>query len=96
MPAKAGIPLDGDSIMKIHFAFVACLALAGCNDVPTAAHSVGWYKEHAQEREDRLAKCDDDVGLDPDCLNAQQAENELANARKGIAPLTPIGKGGER
>ncbi|WP_108610803.1 EexN family lipoprotein [Aminobacter sp. MSH1] len=88
--------------MKTKIALVACLALAGCNEAPTAQHSVGWYKDHNAERTEQLRQCEDDFGKalsgvrTPDCHNARQAQNEIHNARKGIAPLTPIGKGGER
>lgn len=85
--------------MKIQIALVACLALAGCNEAPTAQHSVGWYKDHNAERIELLRQCEDEWGeatsglRTPDCHNARQAQNEIHNARKGLAPLTPLPKG---
>ncbi len=74
------------------FLFVGCLALAACsNTEPT--RTVEWYKEHAPERAEMLSSCRNNVGersLAPNCLNAQKAQNELDNARRGLAPLRPL------
>ncbi len=82
--------------MKIKIALIACLALAGCSDVaPT--QTVEWYKDHAPERAAMLADCQANPGereLTANCLNAQAAQNQLDNARTGIAPLAPLQQSG--
>ena len=71
------------------FSLLTCLALGACSDTePT--QTVAWYKEHAPERAEMLAGCRANVGersLAPNCVNAQQAQKELDNARSGYAPL---------
>lgn len=82
--------------MKINIALIACLSLAACSDAaPT--QTVEWYKDHAPERAAMLADCKSNLGereLTANCLNAQAAQNQLDNARTGIAPLAPLQKSG--
>lgn len=72
--------------MKTIFALiVAAAVLAGCGEKePT--RSVDWYKEHAAERKELLEKCRNHPGElenSPNCINAQEAEDQSANARRG-------------
>ena len=82
--------------MKFKILMIACLAMAGCSEVaPT--QTVEWYKDHAPERAAMLADCNANPGereLTANCLNAQSAQNQLDNARTGIAPLAPLQSGG--
>lgn len=85
--------------MNIKIALVAvCLALAGCSgNAPT--QTVEWYKNHEPERGDMLADCRANPGereLTANCVNAQAAQNQLDNARRGLAPLSPLQQGGGR
>jgi PBP1b-binding outer membrane lipoprotein LpoB len=78
--------------------FVA-VALTGCGE-NTPVQTVDWYKQHDTERKEMIAKCKASPGelsASPNCINAQQADNERANARRGW--LTPgavdLGKKGD-
>ena len=68
------------------FIFLALLSsLAGCGYHP-AAKTVDWYKEHPVERKAMLANCKShfgQIGESANCVNAQQADNQNANARRG-------------
>jgi predicted Fe-S protein YdhL (DUF1289 family) len=60
-------------------------ALIGCGE-STAVQTVEWYKDHNAERKEILVKCNNNLGeltKSPNCVNAQQAENEKGNARRG-------------
>ncbi|MDR2220221.1 MAG: EexN family lipoprotein [Methylobacillus sp.] len=49
--------------------------------ISTSAQTVGWYKTHDTEREEMLARCDNnpgELGNTPDCINATHAKNDAA------------------
>ena len=78
--------------MNMKIALAACIALAGCS-TPEPVQTVDWYKDHAPERQAMVAKCRANPGeleATPNCVNAIRAQNQLDNARRGLAPLTPI------
>jgi hypothetical protein len=55
---------------------VAVLALGACDGSPP--HDVTYYRDHDQERAEKIAQCDRDPGhLDysPNCRNAHDAES---------------------
>lgn len=65
------------------------VGLAGCGE-NTPVQTVDWYKQHDSERKAMVAKCKASPGelaASPNCVNAQHADNEKANARRGW--LTP-------
>lgn len=70
---------------KLSIILVVAAVLAGCGE-NTPVQTVDWYKAHDAERKEMLAKCKNNLGehaASPNCLNAQQADNEKANARRG-------------
>lgn len=83
-----------------NIALLALLAiLAGCGE-NTPVQTVDWYKEHEAERKEMLAKCEADpgrLGESANCVNAQQADNQKANARRGwVTPnAVDFGKKGD-
>jgi len=65
--------------------------LVGCTEPAEPVQSVDWYKEHATERADRLAKCRANPGElseTPNCINAERAES-LAALYAGCHPPPP-------
>ena len=73
--------------------------LAGCGE-NTPVQTVDWYKEHDAERKEMLTKCNADPGRlreSANCVNAQQADNQKANARRGwVTPnAVDFGKKGD-
>lgn len=84
---------------KLSIVLVVAAFLAGCGD-NTPVQTVDWYKTHDVEREEMLVNCKNNPGelaASPNCLNAQQAGNEKANARRGwLKPgAVDLGKKGE-
>ena len=70
---------------KIVLLVLLAAGLAGCGE-ETPVQTVDWYKDHDTERKEMLAKCKADpgqLGQSPNCINAKQAENQKANARRG-------------
>lgn len=70
---------------KVLAFFVVAAALAGCGEKETV-QSVDWYKENATERKTMIAECNSNPGerdSSPNCVNAQQAEDQSGNARRG-------------
>lgn len=64
---------------------VIAITLTGCGE-KEQVQSVDWYKENSAERKEMIAKCKDNAGElenSPNCANAQQADNESVNARRG-------------
>lgn len=75
---------------------LAAVALVGCKEKETV-QTVDWYKENTAERAAMIAKCNNNPGeleASPNCVNAQQANNEKASARRGwLKPEMPdLGK----
>ncbi|MFC3279290.1 EexN family lipoprotein [Xanthomonas fragariae] len=76
------------------FIYVLSLAflLAGCNNnEPT--RTVADFKADKEQRNAVLAACKNNPGeksLTPNCVNADQAETEIMNARRGFTPLKPV------
>jgi hypothetical protein len=71
--------------MKKFILLVLVATLAGCSE-NTPVQTVDWYKEHSTERKEMLAKCKANpgqLGESANCVNAQQADNQNANARRG-------------
>ena len=84
---------------KLSIVLAIAALLAGCGE-NTPVQTVDWYKTHDAERKEMLAKCKNNPGelaASPNCLNAQQADNEKANARRGwLKPgAVDLGKKGE-
>lgn len=81
--------------MKFSFIVLPMLLLAGCdNGQPT--RTVEEFKADKQQRLSMLATCKNnpgEKGLSPNCINAQQAENEIANSRRGYSPLPSVKMG---
>lgn len=77
--------------MKIFVLLTLLIILTGCGE-NTPVQTVDWYKEHEVERKEMLAKCKADPGRleeSANCVNAQQADNQKANARRGwVTPNT--------
>lgn len=54
--------------------FAAMVVLAGCKDEPV--RDVNYYLEHKEERDEKLAECNNDPGRlmhMPNCVNADKA-----------------------
>jgi len=79
-------------IKKISAILAASALLSACGD-NTPVQTVQWYKEHDTERQEMLAKCKNDrnaMDTAPNCVNAEQAQVEKDNARRGwIRPKVP-------
>lgn len=72
-----------------NIALLTLIIITGCSE-NTPVQTVDWYKEHDTERKEMIAKCNTDpgrLGESANCVNAQQADNEKALARRGW--LTP-------
>lgn len=71
--------------MRTYLTFLSlATALSGCGD--SKAHDVDWYKKHDDERTSVIYKCSNSPGtlaISPNCVNAKQAETQLANSRRG-------------
>ena len=73
----------------------AAAALAGCKeDKPQeVVQTVEWFKAHDTERKEMIAKCKNNPGelaASPNCINAQQAQNEKDLSRRGYLKLSPV------
>jgi len=79
-------------IRKISVVLAVSAMLSACGD-NTPVQTVQWYKEHDAERQEMLAKCKNDrnaMDTAPNCVNAEQAQVENENARRGrIRPKVP-------
>ncbi|CEI19088.1 EexN family lipoprotein (plasmid) [Xanthomonas axonopodis pv. cassiae] len=77
---------------KFSFIVLLMLLLAGCdNGQPT--RTVAEFKADKELRDSTLAACKNNPGeksLTPNCINADQADTELMNARRGFSPLKPV------
>ncbi|ATS66089.1 MULTISPECIES: EexN family lipoprotein [Xanthomonas] len=77
---------------KYSFIVLLMLLLAGCdNGQPT--RTVAEFKADKELRDSTLAACKNNPGeksLTPNCINADQADTELMNARRGFSPLKPV------
>ncbi|MEF9419449.1 EexN family lipoprotein [Xanthomonas citri] len=80
---------------KFSFIVLLMLLLAGCdNGQPT--RTVEEFKADKERRHSMLATCKNNPSekiLSPSCINAQQAENEIANSRRGYSPLPSVRMG---
>jgi len=69
---------------------IVCV-LAGCGESPSAAHTVDYYRAHAQERRARVKDCVNDPGSrgrTPDCINALEADRlEGIGSFKDLPPM---------
>jgi len=57
------------------------VALSGCLDDSTSAHTVAWFKAHDTERQATAKECANNPGElhdDPSCVNARSAMQELS------------------
>ncbi len=71
---------------------VIAITLVGCGK-KEKVQSVDWYKEHADERKEMIIKCKANTGElngSPNCTNAQQADDQLVNAKRGWIQPNPI------
>ncbi|OLK23340.1 EexN family lipoprotein [Xanthomonas oryzae] len=80
---------------KLSIVLVVAAVLAGCGE-NTPVQTVDWYKAHDTERKAMIAKCKADPGelaASPNCINAQQAQNEKELSRRGFLKLPPVNAG---
>ncbi|MCP3043275.1 EexN family lipoprotein [Xanthomonas euvesicatoria] len=80
---------------KFSFIVLLMLLLAGCDNGQTT-RTVEEFKADKEQRHSMLATCKNNAGeksLSPNCINAQQAENEIANSRRGYSPLPSVRMG---
>ncbi|UQQ17150.1 EexN family lipoprotein [Xanthomonas arboricola] len=79
-------------MQKFIYVFSLAFLLAGCNNnEPT--RTVADFKADKEQRNAVLAACKNNPGeksLTPNCVNADQAETEIMNARRGFTPLKPV------
>lgn len=77
---------------KLIFFLLVSVVLAGCGE-NTMVQTVDWYKDHDAERKDMIAKCKSSPGelaASPNCINAQQAQNEKDLSRRGYLKLPSV------
>ena len=80
---------------KISIVLIVAAVLAGCGE-NTPVQTADWYKAHDKERLEMLAKCKANPGelaASPNCINAQQAQNEKDLSRRGFLKLPPVDAG---
>ncbi len=80
---------------KLSIVLVVAAALAGCGE-NTPVQTVDWYKANDTERKAMIAKCKANPGelaASPNCINAQQAQNEKDLSRRGFLKLPPVDAG---
>lgn len=80
---------------KLSIVLVVAAVLAGCGE-NTPVQTVDWYKAHDTERKAMIAKCKTNPGelaASPNCINAQQAQNEKDLSRRGFLKLPPVDAG---
>lgn len=68
------------------------LSLVGCG-ADTPVQTVDGYKPHDAERKEMIARCKSNPGeltASPNCINAQQAQNEKDLSRRGYLKLPPV------
>ena len=71
------------------------ITIAGCGE-NTPVQTVDWYKTHDIERKEMIVKCNANPGelaASPNCINAQEAQNEKELSRRGFLKLPPVGTG---
>ncbi|RUR55180.1 EexN family lipoprotein [Vreelandella populi] len=77
---------------KLILFLVVPVVLAACGE-NTMVQTVDWYKDHDAERKDMIAKCKSSPGelaASPNCINAQQAQNEKDLSRRGYLKLPSV------
>lgn len=80
---------------KLSIVLVVAAVLAGCGE-NTPVQTADWYKAHDTERKAMIAKCKADPGelaASPNCINAQQAQNEKELSRRGFLKLPRVNAG---
>ncbi|WP_194704410.1 EexN family lipoprotein [Xanthomonas phaseoli] len=80
---------------KLSIVLVVAAVLAGCGE-STPVQTVDWYKAHDTERKAMIAKCKANPGelaASPNCINAQQAQNEKELSRRDFLKLPPVNAG---
>ncbi|EGB7423300.1 EexN family lipoprotein [Escherichia coli] len=80
---------------KLSIVLIVAAVLAGCGE-NTPVQTVDWYKAHDTERKAMIAKCKANPGelaASPNCINAQQAQNEKDLSRRGFLKLPPVDAG---
>lgn len=76
-------------LRTIFTSIAAAVTLCGCGE-KTPTQTVEWYKNNDAERKAMIGKCKDNPGelaASPNCVNAQQAQNEKDLARRGKMQL---------
>jgi len=82
---------------KVCIALIVAGVLAGCGE-SAPVQTAEWYKAHDAERQGLIAKCKANPGelaASPNCINAQQAQNEKELSRRGFLKLPPVTPGKE-
>jgi len=62
------------------FAAVMVFALSGCTEQAEPVQTVDWYKEHKEEREAMVQRCQNNPGeiaMTPNCINSVQAASDI-------------------
>ena len=82
----------GAQLARICLGIVVSVGAAvSCAPAPDRAHTVPYYREHANEREAALERCADDpgaLGQQPDCVNAREAARlEGVGSLRDLPPL---------
>ncbi|CBA17119.1 EexN family lipoprotein [Xanthomonas albilineans] len=80
---------------KLALSLVVVAVLAGCGE-NTPIQTVDWYKAHDTERKAMIATCKVNPGelaASPNCINAQQAQNEKDLSRRGFLKMPQVDAG---
>jgi len=79
--------------MRACLGIVVTVTSAACTPSPDAPHrTVEYYRDHATEREAKLAECSNDpgaLGKTPDCVNARVAGRQVGIG--SLRDLPPLG-----
>lgn len=78
-------------LVDVLLTFGVFASVAGCMERPAAAHTVDYYRAHADERRVRVRDCVNDPGTEgrsPDCINALEADRlEGIGSFRELAPM---------
>ena len=87
----------GGQCVRACLGIVVTVASAACTPSPDPPHrTVEYYRDHAAEREAKLAECTNDpgaLGKTPDCVNARVAGRQIGIGF--LRDLPPLGLPGE-